>query len=103
MTTPSQYDYTFSKEADYSLPKDQRTDKEGRCYEPYIPGDGLVEAVNLAIALQRPLLLEGEPGCGKTRLAGAIAYQLTQKNLRNQNTAEDEWWPFYSWTVKSYS
>jgi MoxR-like ATPase len=101
MTTPSRYDYTFSKEADYSLLKEKRTDKEKRCYEPYIPSDGLVEAVNLAIDLKRPLLLEGEPGCGKTRLAGAIVYQLTQNNLRNQKT--DNWWPFYTWTVKSYT
>ena len=44
--------------------------------EPYLPGIKLVEAVNLAIALGRPLLLQGEPGCGKTRLAYAIAYGL---------------------------
>ena len=36
----------------------------------------MVEAVNLAIALGRPLLLQGEPGCGKTRLAYAVAYAL---------------------------
>ena len=34
------------------------------------------EIVNLAIALGRPLLVEGEAGCGKTRLASAIAYEL---------------------------
>lgn len=44
--------------------------------EPYEPDSGLVAAVNLAIALGRPLLLQGEPGCGKTRLAYAIAYAL---------------------------
>ncbi len=45
--------------------------------EPYFPADEkLVEAVNLAIALGRPLLLQGEPGCGKTRLAYAVAYAL---------------------------
>jgi MoxR-like ATPase len=44
--------------------------------EPYLPNDKLVEAVNLAIALGRPLLLQGEPGCGKTRLAYAVAYAL---------------------------
>lgn len=45
--------------------------------EPYLPADEkLVEAVNLAIALGRPLLLQGEPGCGKTRLAYAVAYAL---------------------------
>jgi MoxR-like ATPase len=43
---------------------------------PYLPDADLVEAVNLAIYLQRPLLLRGEPGCGKTRLASAVAYEL---------------------------
>lgn len=43
---------------------------------PYFPSDALKEAVNLAIALGRPLLLQGEPGCGKTRLAEAVAYEL---------------------------
>ncbi len=36
----------------------------------------MIEAVNLAIYLERPLLLKGEPGCGKTRLARAVAYEL---------------------------
>src|SRR5215216_7084161 len=44
--------------------------------EPYMPDSNLVEAVNLSIALGRPLLLQGEPGCGKTRLAYAVAYGL---------------------------
>ncbi len=43
---------------------------------PYYPSEPLKEAVNLAIALRRPLLLKGEPGCGKTRLALAVAYEL---------------------------
>jgi MoxR-like ATPase len=44
--------------------------------EPYLAGETLVTAVNLAIALGRPLLLQGDPGCGKTRLAYAVAYAL---------------------------
>ena len=43
---------------------------------PYLPSPELVNAVNLAIFLQRPLLLKGEPGCGKTRLAQAVAHEL---------------------------
>ena len=43
---------------------------------PYLPSRELVEAVNLAIYLERPLLLKGEPGCGKTQLASAVADEL---------------------------
>ena len=32
--------------------------------EPYIASPSLVTAVNLALQLRRPLLLEGDPGCG---------------------------------------
>jgi MoxR-like ATPase len=56
---------------------------------PYFPSEELVQAVNLAILLKRPLLLEGEPGCGKTQLARAVAYEL---NL-----------PYREWTIKSTS
>ncbi|MFN0087262.1 MAG: AAA family ATPase, partial [Blastocatellia bacterium] len=44
--------------------------------EPYIASEPLKRAVNLAIALERPLLVEGEAGCGKSRLARAVAYEL---------------------------
>jgi len=39
----------------------------------YLPDTGLSTAAYLAMALQRPLLLEGEPGAGKTALAVALA------------------------------
>lgn len=43
---------------------------------PYLPSYSLVRSVNLAIFLGRPLLLMGEPGCGKTRLAEIVACEL---------------------------
>ena len=43
---------------------------------PYLAAPDLVEVVNLAIYLERPLLLRGEPGCGKTRLAERVGYDL---------------------------
>ncbi len=74
-----------------------------RTYDPYLPDDDLIEAVNLAIDLEMPLLLEGEPGCGKTRLAGAIAYEFTQKYLSGKKDQQGKqyWWPYYLWNVKS--
>jgi len=79
------------------------SDPRGRKYFPYFPGDDLKEAVNLAIDLDRPLLLEGAPGCGKTRLAGSIAYEFTQKYLKGQKDPDGRpaWWPYYIWNVKS--
>ena len=78
-------------------------DPKEREYYPYLPSPDLIEAVNLAIALERPLLLEGEPGCGKTRLAGAVAYEFTQKYLQGQKNeqGEEKWWDYYIWNIKS--
>ena len=40
----------------------------------YLPSDGLVDAVNVALTLGQPLMLTGEPGTGKTQLAFHIAH-----------------------------
>ena len=61
--------------------------------EYYLPDDKLKEAVDLAIALGRPLLLQGEPGCGKTRLAYAVAYALglplEESYIKSTSRAQD--------------
>lgn len=44
--------------------------------EAYISDDSLSAAVNAAVVLQRPLLVKGEPGTGKTLLAHAVAESL---------------------------
>ena len=43
----------------------------------YIADDGLMAAVNASVALERPLLVKGEPGTGKTLLATAVAESLS--------------------------
>ena len=44
--------------------------------ETYVATDDLMLAVNAAITLQRPLLIKGEPGTGKTKLAEEVATAL---------------------------
>jgi MoxR-like ATPase len=84
LTTPP--NYTGKAELQ---PQPGEKDNAGQPLYPYLPDEALVEAVNLAIYLKRPLLLKGEPGCGKTRLARAVAYELRL--------------PYEAWYVKSTS
>ncbi len=44
--------------------------------ETYVASRELEVAVNAAVALQRPLLIKGEPGTGKTVLAQKVAEAL---------------------------
>jgi MoxR-like ATPase len=70
---------TVTKQLEYTgkvQPQLGERDANGQPMYPYLPYEELIEAVNLAIYLERPLLLKGEPGCGKTRLARAVAYEL---------------------------
>ena len=53
----------------------------------YIASDELRLAVNAAIALEKPLLIKGEPGTGKTQLAEELAKSLNCK--------------LYQWHIKS--
>ncbi|WP_417656682.1 AAA family ATPase [Pseudidiomarina aestuarii] len=50
----------------------------------YIVADDLSLAVNAAVTLEKPLLLKGEPGTGKTRLAEELAASLNAPLLRWQ-------------------
>lgn len=63
---------------------------------PYDAGDELIEVVNLAIELGMPLLLEGEPGCGKSRLAHALVYEFNYRQESNPIK-------YYEWIVQSTS
>lgn len=55
--------------------------------DAYVAGKDLTVAVNAAITLERPLLVKGEPGTGKTELAFQIAEALGLRLIQ--------------WTVKS--
>ncbi|HSQ03683.1 MAG TPA: MoxR family ATPase, partial [Burkholderiales bacterium] len=55
--------------------------------DTYISTDDLTMAVNAAITLERPLLIKGEPGTGKTMLAIEVAKALNR--------------PLYEWHIKS--
>src|SRR5215471_10932675 len=50
----------------------------------YLADDGLATVAWLALAMRRPLLLEGEPGTGKTALAEALAEALGAELVRLQ-------------------
>jgi MoxR-like ATPase len=53
----------------------------------YIATEDLMMAVNAAVTLQRPILIKGEPGTGKTQLAMEIARALER--------------PLFEWHIKS--
>ncbi|MEM6673236.1 MAG: MoxR family ATPase [Planctomycetota bacterium] len=55
--------------------------------DSYVAAEDLIVAVNAAVALERPLLVKGEPGTGKTVLAHEVAASLGL--------------PLYTWHVKS--
>jgi MoxR-like ATPase len=55
----------------------------------YVATEDLMTAVNAAVTLERPLLVKGEPGTGKTLLAQEVATALGR--------------PYFEWHVKSTS
>jgi len=65
--------------------------------DPYIPDSSLKEAIELMQILERPLLLRGEPGCGKTRVAQAYAYERYKDEPLGYRSF------YYEWHVKSSS
>ena len=67
----------------------------------YLASDGLATAVFLAISLNRPLLLEGEAGVGKTELAKVLASIRNSELIRLQcYEGLDESKALYEWNYK---
>ncbi len=59
----------------------------------YVVSSDLLRIVNIAMALEKPLLIKGEPGTGKTQLAQAISDALDKKliiwNIKSTTKAQD--------------
>jgi MoxR-like ATPase len=62
-------------------------DKRFKGTSSYIATDDLMMAVNAAVTLERPILIKGEPGTGKTQLAMEVARALDR--------------PLHEWHIKS--
>jgi MoxR-like ATPase len=67
--------------ANAPVPDDPLKDPAG-----YRAGEALVSAVNVALALGRPLLVTGDPGTGKTQLAYRMAAELGLGEVQRFNT-----------------
>ncbi len=61
--------------------------------QDYVASEELMASVNIAMALEKPLLIKGEPGTGKTQLAQAVSAALGKKliiwNIKSTTKAQE--------------
>jgi MoxR-like ATPase len=64
----------------------------------YLPDEGLATSIHLALALHKPLLLEGEAGVGKTEVAKVLSVMLGRRLIRLQcYEGIDSYQALYEW------
>lgn len=87
-----------NREIGVALPSSIDATVEGLAQHLYLADRSLATALFLALRLGRPLLLEGEPGTGKTEIANVLAGMLGRRLIRLQcydgmdlNQAAYEW------------
>jgi len=82
-----------SESEEFSFDETDQKEKEEKI-QPYLPSEDIKSLIRLGQILQRPILLRGEPGCGKTQLAKAVAFEWYGKEFRKH---------FFEWHIKSTS
>ena len=70
--------------AEVALPKSIEEVQQGLAAQDYVADRRLATVVFLALKLQRPLFLEGEPGTGKTEIARTLSAMLDRPLIRLQ-------------------
>ena len=85
-----QYEFIFEGK-NFQQVKSDLIPERKESIDPYLPDEELKEVVELMQILRRPLLLRGEPGCGKTRLAQAVAYEWYKDEPEGYRRFYFEW------------
>ena len=79
------------KKQERELPMSEKQNFQGSA--EYVASPELLRSVNIAMALEKPLLIKGEPGTGTTMLAQAISNALSKRliiwNIKSTTKAQD--------------
>lgn len=86
------YDFVLDEAWDWAIKPGKKTTE--RDIQPYLPSPEAREIISLAQRLKRPILLQGEPGSGKTKLAQALAIDWYGADYHRK---------YFEWHIKSTS